>query len=43
MLPGPNLGAVLVTPDDFVASETPQVIEKKVVGGTGFEPVNSSV
>jgi len=33
----------LVTPDDFVAPEIPQVIDKKVVGDTGFEPTTSTV
>ena len=43
MLPSPNMVTVLVTSDDFVASEITQVIEKKVVGDTGFEPVTSTV
>jgi len=34
---------VLVTRDDFGVPEIPQVIEKKVVGDTGFEPVTSTV
>jgi len=34
---------VWVTPDDFEAPEIPQVIEKKMVGDTGFEPVTSTV
>jgi hypothetical protein len=43
MLPSPNMVTVLVTPDDFGAPEIPQVVEKKVVGDTGFEPVTSTV
>jgi hypothetical protein len=34
---------VLCTPDDSVVSESTQVIDKKVVGDTGFEPVTSTV
>jgi len=30
-------------PDDCGAMEIPQVIEKKMVGDTGFEPVTSTV
>jgi hypothetical protein len=33
----------LGTPDDFEAPEISQVIEKKMVGDTGFEPVTSTV
>ena len=33
----------MVTPDDIAAAEILQVIEKKVVGDTGFEPVTSTV
>jgi hypothetical protein len=43
MLPGSNLGTVLVTPDDFMAPEIPQIVDKKMVGDTGFEPVTSTV
>ena len=43
MLPGPNLGTALGTPKDFVAPEIPQVVDNKVVGDTGFEPVTSTV
>jgi hypothetical protein len=39
MLPGPNLG----TTSFLESSEITQVIEKKVVGDTGFEPVTSTV
>ncbi len=38
-----NFGQSLVTPDDFGAPETMQVIENKMVGDTGFEPVTSTV
>ncbi len=41
--PSPNIVTVLVTPDDFLAPEITQVVEKKVVGDTGFEPVTSTV
>ncbi len=41
--PSPNIVTVLVTPADLVASEIPQVVEKKVVGDTGFEPATSTV
>jgi hypothetical protein len=34
---------VLVTPDDSFAPEITQVVEKKMVGDTGFEPVTSTV
>jgi hypothetical protein len=34
---------VLITPNDFVASEITQVIEKKVLGDTRFEPLTSTV
>ena len=33
----------MVTPDDIAAAEILQIIEKKVVGDTGFEPVTSTV
>jgi len=46
MLPGPNLGTVLGTPNILGSKKIPQVIEnkeKKLVGDTGFEPVTSTV
>ena len=43
MLPGPNLGTVLDTPAILEGHEIAQVVEKKVVGDTGFEPVTSTV
>ncbi len=43
MLPSPNMVTVLVTPDDFFAPEITQVVDNKVVGNTGFEPVTSTV
>jgi hypothetical protein len=33
----------LGTPKDFITPEIPQVVEKKVVGDTGFESVTSTV
>lgn len=33
----------LITTDDIEVPEIPHVVEKKVVGDTGFEPVISSV
>ncbi len=32
--PSPNIVTVLVTPDDFLAPEITQVVEKKMVGDT---------
>ncbi len=43
MLPGPNLGTVMGTPAILEGRAITQVIEKKVVGDTGFEPVTSTV
>ena len=43
LLPSPNMVTVLVTPSDFVAPEIPQVVDNKMVGDTGFEPVTSTV
>jgi hypothetical protein len=43
MLPGPNLGKVLGITSLLEGSEIMRVIEKKVVGDTGFEPVTSTV
>ena len=33
----------MVTPDDIAAAEILQIIEKNMVGDTGFEPVASTV
>ncbi len=43
MLPGPNLGTVLGTPHVLEGDQIAQVIENKMVGDTGFEPVTSTV
>ena len=43
LLPSPNLGIVLGTPAILPVKGITQVIEKKVVGDTGFEPVTSTV
>ena len=43
MLPGPNLGTALGTPYILEGGKIAQVIENKVVGDTGFEPVTSTV
>ena len=43
MLPSPNLGTVLGTPAVLEGRALTQVVEKKVVGDTGFEPVTSTV
>ncbi len=45
LLSSPNMVKVLVTPDDFLAPKITQVqvVEKKMVGDTGFEPVTSTV
>jgi len=43
LLPGPNLGTVLGTPAILPGKGITQVVEKKVVGDTGFEPVTSTV
>jgi integrase len=42
-LPGPNLGTILDTTAILPGKGITQVIEKKVVGDTGFEPVTSTV
>jgi len=43
MLPSPNMVTVLVTPAVLPGKGITQVIEKKLVGDTGFEPVTSTV
>jgi len=43
MLPSPNMGTVLGTPGDFRVPEIPQVVDKKMVGDTGFVPVTFTV
>jgi len=43
MLPSPNLGIVLGRPAILPGKGIAQVVEKKVVGDTGFEPVTSTV
>jgi len=43
MLPGPNLGTVLGTPNILEGDQIAQVIENKVVGDAGFEPATSTV
>jgi len=43
LLFSPNMITVLVTPDNLVAPEIKQVVEKNVAGDTGFEPVTSTV
>jgi hypothetical protein len=42
-LPGPILGTLLDTPIILPGRGMAQVIEKKLVGDTGFEPVTSTV
>jgi len=40
---GPDLGIVLGMPAVLPGKGITQVVEKKVVGDTGFEPVTSTV
>ena len=42
-LPGPNLGTFLGAPYNLKGQKIAEVIEKKMVGDTGFEPVTSTV
>ncbi|MBE9573082.1 MAG: tyrosine-type recombinase/integrase [Proteobacteria bacterium] len=42
-LPGTNLGTVMGTPAILPGKGITQVVENKVVGDTGFEPVTSTV
>ena len=43
MLPSSNMVTVLVTPVVLPEKEITQVIDNKVMGDTGFEPVTSTV
>ena len=43
LLPSQNLGTVLGTPAILSGKGITQIVEKKVVGDTGFEPVTSTV
>jgi len=42
-LPGPEMGAILGAHAVLPEHATAQVVDKKVVGDTGFEPVTSTV
>ena len=43
MLPSPNMVTVLVTPVILQGKGITQVVDNKMVGDTGFEPVTSTV
>jgi len=43
MLPSPNMVTVLVTPAVLPGKGITQVVDNKMVGDTGFEPVTSTV
>jgi hypothetical protein len=43
MLPSPNLGTILDTTAILPSKGITQVVDNKVVGDTGFEPVTSTV
>ena len=43
LLPSPNMGIILGTPYILEGDPIVQVIENKMVGDTGFEPVTTTV